>query len=88
MTETQANYDSPLKEALEQYFEAFLAFFFPQAYREIDWEYGYEFLEQELQQEDNLYRVRSGDYRIIYKMQDDILLILVAKVGHRRDVYK
>ena len=50
MTETQANYDSPWKEALEQYFEAFLAFFFPQAHREIDWEYGYEFLEQELQQ--------------------------------------
>ncbi len=50
MTETQANYDSPWKEALEEYFEAFLAFFFPQAHSEIDWEYGYEFLEQELQQ--------------------------------------
>lgn len=43
---------------------------------------------KKLQGEDNLYRVRSGDYRIIYKIQDDILLILVAKVGHRRDVYK
>ncbi|MGJ5675424.1 MAG: transposase [Nostochopsis sp.] len=50
MTETQANYDSPWKEALENYFEAFLAFFFPQAHSEIDWECGYEFLDQELQQ--------------------------------------
>jgi mRNA interferase RelE/StbE len=43
---------------------------------------------KKLQGEDNLYRVRSGDYRIIYEIQDDILLILVAKVGHRRDIYK
>ncbi|MGB3642300.1 MAG: type II toxin-antitoxin system RelE/ParE family toxin [Rivularia sp. (in: cyanobacteria)] len=43
---------------------------------------------RKLQGEDNLYRVRSGDYRIIYEIQDDILLILVAKIGHRRDVYK
>ncbi|MEO1433086.1 MAG: transposase [Cyanobacteria bacterium J06633_8] len=50
MSETQANYDSPWKEALEEYFEAFLAFFFPTAHREIDWERGYEFLEQELLQ--------------------------------------
>ena len=50
MSETQANYDSPWKEALEEYVEAFLAFFFPTSHREIDWERGYEFLEQELQQ--------------------------------------
>jgi len=43
---------------------------------------------KKLKGEDNLYRVRTGDYRIIYEIQDDILLILVAKVGHRRDVYK
>ena len=50
MSETQANYDSPWKEALEEYFEAFLAFFFPTAHREIDWGRGDEFLEQELLQ--------------------------------------
>jgi hypothetical protein len=50
VSETQANYDSPWKEALENYFEAFLAFFFPQAHSNIDWECGYEFLDQELQQ--------------------------------------
>lgn len=36
----------------------------------------------------NLYRVRTGDYRIIYEIQDRILLIVITKVGHRRDVYK
>ncbi len=30
----------------------------------------------------NLYRVRTGDYRIIYEIQDKILLILITKVGH------
>jgi mRNA interferase RelE/StbE len=36
----------------------------------------------------DLYRVRTGDYRIIYEIQDQILLIVITKVGHRRDVYK
>lgn len=34
------------------------------------------------------YRVRVGDYRIIYEMQNDILLILVLKIGHRKEVYR
>ena len=34
------------------------------------------------------YKVRSGDYRIIYEIHDDRLVILVVKVGHRKDVYK
>jgi mRNA interferase RelE/StbE len=38
--------------------------------------------------EDNLYRIRVGDYRIIYSIQDNQLLILVLKIGHRRDVYQ
>lgn len=38
--------------------------------------------------EDNLYRIRVGDYRIIYTINDDQLFILVVKVGHRRDVYR
>ncbi len=33
------------------------------------------------------YRVRTGDYRIIYEIEDDQLVVLVLKVGHRRDVY-
>jgi hypothetical protein len=42
-------YDSPWKEALERYFPPFMEFFFPQAYQEIDWSRGYEFLDKELQ---------------------------------------
>lgn len=38
--------------------------------------------------EDGLYRVRGGDYRAIYRIQDEYLLILVVKVGHRREVYR
>jgi mRNA interferase RelE/StbE len=32
-------------------------------------------------------RVRVGDYRIIYSVQDDVLLVVVITIGHRRDVY-
>lgn len=33
------------------------------------------------------YRVRVGDYRIIYTVQDDVLLVVVVTLGHRRQVY-
>jgi mRNA interferase RelE/StbE len=32
-------------------------------------------------------RVRVGDYRIIYTVEDDVLLVVVVTLGHRRDVY-
>jgi hypothetical protein len=44
------DYDSPWKEALDVYFEAFLALFFPNVHRDIDWSRGYEMLDKELQQ--------------------------------------
>jgi mRNA interferase RelE/StbE len=34
------------------------------------------------------HRVRSGDYRIVYQIFEDRLVILVVKVGHRKDIYK
>lgn len=34
------------------------------------------------------WRVRVGDYRVIYEIHDGRLLILVVEVGHRRDVYR
>jgi mRNA interferase RelE/StbE len=34
------------------------------------------------------WRVRTGDYRIIYEIVDDELIVLVLKIGHRRDVYR
>jgi mRNA interferase RelE/StbE len=33
------------------------------------------------------YRVRVGDYRILYGIEDDVLLIYVVKVAHRKDIY-
>jgi mRNA interferase RelE/StbE len=34
------------------------------------------------------YRIRVGDYRIIYTIQDQRLIVLVIDVGHRREVYR
>ena len=36
----------------------------------------------------NFHKVRVGDYRIIFEIHDDTLLILVVKIGHRKDIYK
>ena len=36
----------------------------------------------------NAYRIRQGNYRIIYIVEDDKLIIIVIKVGHRREVYR
>jgi mRNA interferase RelE/StbE len=33
-------------------------------------------------------RVRVGDYRIVYEVQDDQLVVLVIDVGHRREIYR
>ena len=38
--------------------------------------------------EDSAYRVRVGDYRIVYEVIDTRLVIQVVRVGHRRDVYR
>lgn len=35
----------------------------------------------------NLYRIRVGEYRVIYDIQDKKLVVLIVKVGHRRDIY-
>jgi len=35
-----------------------------------------------------MYRIRVGDYRIVYQVRDEALMILVVKIGHRRDVYR
>lgn len=34
------------------------------------------------------HKIRVGDYRIIYEIQEARLVILVVKIGHRRDVYR
>lgn len=34
------------------------------------------------------YRIRVGDYRVIYQIQDEVLLVLVVEIAHRREAYR
>ena len=36
----------------------------------------------------DLYRLRVGDYRIVYQVRDFELIVLVLSVGHRREIYR
>jgi len=38
--------------------------------------------------EEGFYRVRVGDYRIIYQIQDAVLVVLVVQIGNRREIYR
>jgi len=37
---------------------------------------------------EDLYRIRSGDYRVIYSISDQIRIVDIRKIGHRKDIYK
>jgi mRNA interferase RelE/StbE len=37
---------------------------------------------------ENVFRIRVGDYRIVYQIEDKRLIVLVVRVGHRKDIYK
>ena len=41
-----------------------------------------------LQGSDDLYRIRKGNFRIIYKIEDEALIVPVVRAGNRRDVYR
>ena len=43
---------------------------------------------KKLAAEDDLYRIREGDYRIIYTIQDKELVVLVVKIGDRKEAYR
>lgn len=34
------------------------------------------------------YRIRVGDYRIIYEIQKNVLVVLIIDIGHRREIYR
>ncbi|MBF0105142.1 MAG: type II toxin-antitoxin system RelE/ParE family toxin [Deltaproteobacteria bacterium] len=34
------------------------------------------------------YRIRQGNYRIVYSIQDDVLVVVVVKVAHRKEAYR
>ncbi len=37
---------------------------------------------------EDAYRIRIGDYRVIYEINDDRIIVTVVSVGHRKDIYK
>lgn len=41
-----------------------------------------------MEAEADLYRVRVGNYRVIFTIEDERLVVLVLKIGHRREVYR
>ena len=44
---------------------------------------------QKLQaEEDNIYRLRVKDFRIIYQVQSQLIMITIVRVGHRRQIYR
>jgi mRNA interferase RelE/StbE len=43
---------------------------------------------EKIKGEHDQYRIRVGPYRIIYTIRDDRLIVLVLRIGHRRDVYR
>ena len=45
--------------------------------------YGYKKLKGE-----DAYRIRVGDYRVIYEIDDGKIIVTVVSVGHRKDIYK
>jgi mRNA interferase RelE/StbE len=38
--------------------------------------------------DERIWRIRVGDYRILYEIRDAVLLVLVIRIGHRREIYR
>lgn len=36
----------------------------------------------------DLYRIRIGDYRVVYEVKNEVLKIVVIKIGHRKEIYR
>ncbi len=41
-----------------------------------------------LKDSEDSYRIRAGSYRVLYDIFDDVLLVSVIRIGHRKDVYR
>lgn len=83
------DYDSPWKEILDQFFEPFVAFFFPILYAQIDWTRGHEFLDKELQKichESEVGR-RTVDklVRVWLKNGQETWLLIHIEIQNQRD---
>ena len=74
------DYDSPWKEIIEGYFPDFMAFFFPEAYRDIDWSKGYESLDKELQQivrDAELGKRLADKLMKVWRLDGDALIVII-----------
>ncbi len=45
-------------------------------------------ISKKLRGRDNLYRLRAGVYRIIYRIDDNAVVVVVVRIGHRRAVHR
>jgi mRNA interferase RelE/StbE len=43
---------------------------------------------RKLQGYDDVYRIRVGHYRVVYEVFDDRIVVIVLKIGHRKDIYR
>lgn len=43
---------------------------------------------KKLQGSDDLWRIRTGDYRVIYQIRDRQLIVVIVTIGHRGDIYR
>ena len=43
---------------------------------------------KKLKENEHLYRIRSGNYRVVYQIQDKILTVLIIRIGNRKEVYR
>ena len=43
---------------------------------------------KKLQGEESLWRIRVGDYRVVYSVEDTIMIVDVLQVAHRKDIYR
>lgn len=43
---------------------------------------------KKIQNKRNCYRIRTGDYRVIYSIQKNQLIVEIIRLGHRKDVYR
>ena len=43
---------------------------------------------RKIQGKDHFYRIRVGNYRIVYTLKESMLIIFIIRVGHRKDIYR
>ena len=43
---------------------------------------------KKLKGREDFYRIRVGDYRVVYQVEDEVLMILIVRVGDRKEIYE